>query len=423
MRGKLFVLLVIILLAPLFFSLVKIGIIIKIDRPLDGVYEAPKRPVVSIAGVLNGNFQIDFEKYFNYRLRGRSTMSRIFNQAIYSLFKSTTNNGILIGKEGYLYEPAYLEAYLTEPGEDQKRSLYNKMVVLASLQKTFKEMGKHVFVIITPSKASIYPEYLPDGYHRYGEMKNSAGEYSQNFYEYFISRAGDIELKYFDYHDKFLALKKNGMDIFPKAGIHWNGAAVAEYFIDFINALNAEGENKIGVIKKIKAEPVWGDAFMTDNDLEILLNLFPSYRGIEKVIPGLGIIGSIYNQLFPRTQFYSYHMETLSMPAGYRPDVFVMGGSFNWTWLSMVYGVNGWVEHGEKAIFDETRMRFYNSADIEFNEQTITPEAVQFAFDDFQDVINKDILIIEFNEQAITPEAVQFAFVENLLDYIGTIKD
>jgi hypothetical protein len=415
MRGKIYILLVIILLMPLFFSIVKIDIIMKIDRSLDGAYESPKRPEITLVNILNGNFQNDFEKYFNYKLRGRSIMTRIVNQVTYSLIKSTNNSRILIGKDGYLFEPWYPQAYLDESTESQRHDLYDKMVILASLQETVEEMGKHLFVIITPSKASIYPEYLPDDYHRYAALKSSTEEYSQNFYEYFVSHAGGIKFKYFDYHNKFLDLKKIG-GIFSKGGTHWNGPAVTEYFADFINVINAECKNKIGVIKKIKATPVWGDAFMTDDDLEILLNLFPFYKHIENV-PGLGRISSIYRQLFPRTQYNSYHMETLSIPTAYRPDVFVMGGSFNWTWLSMVYGVNGWVEHGEEAIFGETYISFYTSFIQKY------PENVSEAAIDFKDVINKDILIIEFNEQAISPDAVQFTFAENLLDYIGATQD
>jgi hypothetical protein len=163
-------------------------------------------------------------------------------------------------------------------------------------------------------------------------------------------------------------------------------------------------------MQKIKAEPVWGNAFMTDNDLERLLNLISSYRG-----PGIKLL----EKMFPEEQYYSYHMETLSVPTVFRPDVFVMGGSFNWTWLSMIYGVNGWVEHGEKAIFDETYMRFYALYTQKYPENILIYEVDN----EFQTVIDKDILIIEFNEQAIFSEAVQFTFVENLLKFIDMAGD
>jgi hypothetical protein len=145
---------------------------------------------------------------------------------------------------------------------------------------------------------------------------------------------------------------------------------------------------------------------MTDNDLEILLNLIPPK-------------GRILSKIFPRDRYYSYHMETLSIPTAYRPDVFVMGGSFNWTWLSMIYGTNGWVEHGEKAVFGETYMRYYDLFIQKYPENIRTSNTIN----DFQNVMDQDILIIELNEGAIFPEATQFAFAENLLDFIDMARN
>jgi hypothetical protein len=186
--------------------------------------------------------------------------------------------------------------------------------------------------------------------------------------------------------------------------------AVVEYFNHFINLINKESDKKIGTIQKIKSEPVWGNAFITDDDLEILLNLIPAYKDVK-----------LLKKLFPRNQYFSYHMETLSIPAVFRPDVFVMGGSFNWTWLTMIYGRDGWMEHGQKAIFDETHIRFYDLFVQKYPE--IIRMAVNEFQNEFQTVIDNDILIIEFNEQAISPEAVQFAFAENLLKFINKTGD
>jgi hypothetical protein len=424
MRKTIFILLIIFLLMPLFFSLVKFDIIKKIDYPLTGAFAVPENIAISIPNILNGKFQTDFEKFFSYKLTGRPTMSRIYNQFMYSVFNSTNttviSNTTLIGKDSYLFEFIYIEAYLNEPSKDQLYALYDKMVILASLQKRLKEMGKPLFVILTPSKASIYPEYLPDDYHRYAKMKNVPGEYSHNFYEYFISQAGTIGLNYFDYHDAFIEIKKNGNDIFSKGGTHWNGLAVVEYFNDLLETINRESKNKIGVIKKIKVTPVWGDPFWPDHDLELLLNLLSTDKKIGKIFPPLAKqLDSVYNHLFPRSPYYSYHIETLSIPTAYRPDVFVVGGSFNWIWLAMIYELYGRVDYGKKAVFGNTYLSFYNSYIQKYPENIRISETTE----NFQNILNNDILIIEFNEQAISPEAGQFIFTENLLRYISTTKD
>jgi hypothetical protein len=221
MRKTILIFLVFTLFLPLFFSIVKIDLMMKIDRPLDGVYEAPPRPEISLKNIFNGNFQGDFEKYFNYKLWGRATMSRIYNQIIYSVFKSTDNSRVLIGKDGYLFEPWYAQVYLDEPIENQKLDLHNKMVMLTSLQKTFEEMGKRLFVIITPSKASIYPEYLPNDYHKYAVLKNSnvgGGGIRKIIMNILFPAPMILGLNILIIMMSFLSLKKKEWIFFQKAG-------------------------------------------------------------------------------------------------------------------------------------------------------------------------------------------------------------
>jgi hypothetical protein len=315
----------------------------------------------------------------------------------------------MIGKDNYLFEVAYANAYLNEPDNDKKNELFDKLSSLALLQQKIEEMGKRLFVVITPSKVSINPECLPNAFTRYMSMKNS-GKYSQNYYEYFVSKVNETGLKYFDFHDEFLELKNNGTDIFTKSGTHYTGHVTAPYFSELINVLNESSENKIGTIQTIRAMPVWGNAFFTDDDLERLLNLFPAYTSLpkrtQKVFP-------FYKHIFPRAHFYSYHMESLSVPTDYQPSVFLCGGSFSSSWICLVYGI-GWVNHGDIPIFSSVEFSWYNSFVTKFPEGTRISDAT----DDFYSVLDKDIIIVEFNEQAMDPDSPQFAFVENLLDFI-----
>jgi hypothetical protein len=380
---------------------------IEIEIPLNGYLEAAPRPILSVKNIFNGTFQNTFEKYFSYNLVGRKSMAIIYNQILYSFFNSTDNWDILIGKKNHLFQFAYVEAYLDEPDDDKKNELFDKLVSLALLQKKIEELGKIMLVIITPSKASLYSEYYPKDLTPYTSMKDR-GEYYQNLYEYFVSRAGEIDLKYFDFHDGFLKLKDNGIDIYTKGGVHWTGPATAAYFAELINVLNINSGKNIGTIQTVSAVPVWGDAFRADDDIERLLNLFPAYKSlpekIQKIIP-------FYKYIFPRSDFYSYHMESLSVPTDYRPSVFVCGGSFNWAWLYMVYGLDGWVTQGENYIFSSTEFSYYNSYVTKFPENLRISDAT----DNFYSILDKEIIIIEFNEQTMHPDVRQFSLVENLL--------
>jgi hypothetical protein len=317
----------------------------------------------------------------------------------------------MLGKNKYLFDLKYdVKAFLDEPDDEKKREFFNKLVQLALLQQKIEELGKLLFVIVTPSKASIYKEYFPKDLTPYKNMKDN-GEYAPNYYEYFVSKVAETSLKYFDFHDNFLELKNNGIDLYTKGGAHWTGQAVAAYFCELINVLNINNEKEIGIIKTVNAVPVWGDAFMTDNDIERILNKAPKYsslpESIQKLFP-------FYKYIFPISQFYSFHMESLSIPTDYQPSVFVCGGSFNWNWLYMVYGLEGWVTHGENYIFSSAEFSYYNSFITKFPENIRISDTT----DKFYSVMDKDFIIIELNEQVMGPDAHQFTFVKNLLDFI-----
>jgi hypothetical protein len=414
-RKIIFVLVVLILCTPLPRTIEKYFFEVNFESLLAGTFDVPDRPALSIKNIFNNSFQNYFEKYFNFNLVGRPTMTRIYNQILYSLFNSTCD-AVVMGKYKSLFELTYLNAYLDEPADYKKDELFDKLVQLALLQQKVEEMGKLLFVIITPSKASIYPEYLPNVFTHYVSMKNR-GEYAQNYYEYFVSNVSETGLKYFDFHEEFLELKNNGTDIFPKGGIHWTGPAVAAYFSELIKTMNKNIEENIGTIQTIKATPVWGKAFFVDNDLEQVLNLLPAYTNlperVQKVFP-------FYKYLFPRAQFHSHHMESLSIPTEYRPSVFVCGGSFNWNWLCMVYGLWGWVNQDEdNHIFSSVEFSWYNSYVTKLPEFTRIADTT----DDFSSILDKDIIIIEFNEQTMNPDSPQFVSAENLLEFIEKTRN
>jgi hypothetical protein len=367
----------------------------KIDKPLNGASIEPERPKVSIRSLFDGSFQTAFEKYFGYKLVGRATMTRIYNQIIFSIFNST-DTYIQIGKEGYLFEPWYPIGYLTEPDTKAIDDLEDKIRLLANLQSTLNNLGKTSLVIITPSKASLYSEYLPSAYRPYVDIK-ARGGYSPNFYELFNLYAKEMGVLFFDAHKLLLEQKEEGKDIFVKGGTHWTASAVVPYFNQLTTVLNEKLQYPIGTIKTIKETPVWSEPFMADGDLETVLNLFPKSL-----------------KIFPRYQFYSPHIETISEPTECCPSVFVVGGSFNWTWLSMVYGKNGWLDNGTRPVFGITEFSYYNGFVTQYPENIHISETTE----NFASVLDKDIIIIEFNEQAIFPEAPQFRFIENLLEYM-----
>jgi hypothetical protein len=74
---------------------------------------------------------------------------------------------------------------------------------------------------------------------------------------------------------------------------------------------------------------------------------------------------------------------------------------------------------GDKAIFSEVVWSWYNSWVTKFPGYIRISETTS----DFQSVMNKDIILVEFNEESISPDAPQFIFADNLFNYLQNIKE
>ena len=216
-----------------YYSIAAIGEPLFLEEELKGVTEMPQRPLFTVGGFLNGSYQADFEKYFTDRLFLRRSMTRVYNQILYTLFHATDNAGILVGKENYLFEKPYATAYLSELLPDQVLSLKENIDKLQELADLLKQRGTPLLIRMSPNKVEYYSEFLPSGYDRYVKMKTS-GEYGLNWYQVFCEEIKKTDIMYYDLHDYFLQMKKEGKIVFCKGGTHWSLAPMGEY----INGMN-----------------------------------------------------------------------------------------------------------------------------------------------------------------------------------------
>lgn len=78
-----------------------------------------------------------------------------------ALFHVSTEDSVLLGKEGWLFYQQTTEDYLhTAPLSD--RQLYGAAHTFALMQEYLTARGIRLFVTVAPNKASLYPEYLPN---------------------------------------------------------------------------------------------------------------------------------------------------------------------------------------------------------------------------------------------------------------------
>jgi hypothetical protein len=358
-----------------------------LNRPLVGAISPPQKSSLTIKSLLDGTFQNNYEAYYASGLPGRKLMTRIYNQILFSVFRSTDNTSIQVGNKKYLFEIGYPKAYFIEVGTDQKEALTQKIKMLKIMEAKLNKKDKILALIITPSKAAIYPEHLPMCYQPYVNMKNF-GDYGNNFYDTFIESCKEFDLDFLDLHEKFLYEKENHKIIFSVSGIHWTGSAISYFLPAFVQYLSTKLNYPLGSIITEKETLRLNTPFQSDGDLEDLLNLAS-----------------------PKYNFYSPHIELSSRSSLYRPNIFVCGGSFNWNWLNSIFGNQN---QGE-VIFSKIDFSYYNSYIISYPEGNRIADAT----DDFASIMENDIIVIELNEQAIHPDVPQFVFMENFLNYLN----
>src|SRR4051812_45271689 len=79
-------------------------------KPLKGAFELPDKKPFTINDWFEGNFQQAYDNYYETHIGLREVLIRIKNQIEFSLFNQTTS-WTIIGKDNYLYEEGYINAY------------------------------------------------------------------------------------------------------------------------------------------------------------------------------------------------------------------------------------------------------------------------------------------------------------------------
>ncbi|MEA3477162.1 MAG: hypothetical protein U9R60_03215 [Bacteroidota bacterium] len=276
-------------------------------RALEGDFIPAPRPTLTIKSWLNMDFQNAFEPYLEENVGFHNDLVRLHNQLDYSLYSKLNAEGVVIGKDGQLYEKDYIRAYL---GRDfvGYQIIDRKARRLKFLQEHLKnEFDIDMVIILEPGKASIYPEYIPDRF----DVKNRT---STN-YQAYIEKFEEYEVKYVNLNSYFMDIKhKLEYPVFTKNGIHWSIYAMtfaADTMLKYIES-----------IRRIEMPGVYIDSWVrtdqpqrTDNDVSRTLNLiceppmdttaYPEYRFEEndtKEKPMVLVIGDSFYWNFFNTR-------------------------------------------------------------------------------------------------------------------------
>lgn len=291
------------------------------EQPLVGVYTRQDKPVLEISSLRSGKFQEDVSVYVTENISGYRTMIRLNNQWRYSLLNESAGSEVVIGKEGYLYEQAYIDAWTGKDflGEEEIRS---RTADLKRLQDTLCAGGVESFIVFAPGKGSYYPEYIPDRFMSVTGPTN---------YDAFKTEMDRLDVNYIDLRDWFLRMKDTSQhELFPKTGVHWSKYGellAADSMFHYVGSRIRQPLPELVIGAVHLADTVCND----EQDAERLMNLLED-------IPDL------------RMSYVNWHIEADTTQK--KPRTIVISDSYFWGMFNLGFS---------ESVLDHGRFWFYGN--------------------------------------------------------------
>ncbi|WP_297096130.1 hypothetical protein [uncultured Draconibacterium sp.] len=343
------------------------------EEPLHGGVIIAQKPEYSTSGWFSGEYQSNMEKFINDNIGFRPFLVRLHNQIQFSLFKQASAKGVVVGKDNYLFEQAYIDAYHGQYFNG-RADLVKKVEALKKLQTELENVGKTLIVVLPPGKASYCPEYFPE------ESNEEATD--STFYKEYSKLLPTYGVNCFDANDWFLQMKDTTQHIlYPQYGIHWSeyGAAIAaDSLIKQVEKLSGRNLPDMIITDVRKQNYSQG----TDNDIEWGMNLL-------KGLP---------------SQTLSYPTTEWDYTESDKTNMLVIGDSFYWNWY--------YLGLGEKC-FNKTSFWYYNNEVYPESKQS----SVKVNSINRQSVLNNsDVVLLMASESNMVNMA--WGFVDDALDIL-----
>ena len=251
-------------------------------EPLMGDVSMPEDVKFDYRDWFGGFYQEEKEPYLNTSFGFRNSFVRLNNQIAYSIFGKANANGVVIGKETYLYEKSYIDAYTGTDflGED---SISHTLTRLKFINDTLSKLGKQLIVVFAPGKASFYPEYIPDQYLPVKEKTN---------YKYLSDGAKKAGLHVIDFNKWFIDTKHTAKyPLYPQHSVHWSTYGTALAADSLIKMMEYLGHMDIPDLKfdGVTMQQPHG----VDYDIADGMNLFSRFKGPDVAYPNMLPIDTI----------------------------------------------------------------------------------------------------------------------------------
>lgn len=178
------------------------------------------------------------------------------------LFHTSSQDNVVVGREGYLFYGSSLKDYLgLDVLTDKKTD--NIVSNLERLQDNLESRGIQFVFAIAPNKNSLYGEYMPDVYQK---LKKGDGTR-----EKLTALLKKRDVNYVDLYELF---EKEKNVFYHRTDSHWNNAGAAMVCENLLGALGKECTDYAGVKTEIK----------NDFEGDLFRMLYPAAVGTEEEI-------------------------------------------------------------------------------------------------------------------------------------------
>jgi len=348
--------------------------IIIIERPLQGVITDVKDTTALSSNTwFSGLYAAQKEKVYENSFGFRNTLIRTHNQIYYSLFNKAKANGVIVGKEGCLYELNYINAFLGNDyiGDSKTDSMFVK---LKTINDYCNKNNKKLVLIFAPGKASYYPEYIPDRYLVHGKANQ------KNNYSAYTQLAHSNNFNFIDFNNWFIKSKSSTKHIlYSKSGIHWSqygSVMCADSTIKYLEKICEVDLNNI-VVKNIETKNVEG----SDRDIYDGMNLL-----FDTKESGLSYPNFVYNNGKDNA----------------KKNAIIVADSYYWQWNNF----------GFYGLFKNCSFFYYNNQDFEVNQ----PPNFVASIDLKKKIDDTDVFIIMATEANLANYS--WGFVESFYNCI-----
>lgn len=277
-----------------------------LDLPLVGYTDPVEMPEKSLQAWMKGEFQTDFENLFENTFRPRGFLVRNYSQIQYSLFKLNATyvpdaNGV-VDSELFINDAMMIGTDCDYSVPAKRREMQEYVTALAEASGKLENVGKHLIMYTSPTKAMYKSEGIP---YRYRVLYNKHGVRAIDCFRDLIRKTNVT------YIDGAEVMNEVSYPPFYKTSFHWARPVeqkTEQMVVEKMSEVSGLNLPKIVLGKIHQSE----EPFKRDAD---------AWNGMN-----------IFQKPAPETYYeYDYHVD---YPAGYdKPRMILQGDSFtSWFW-------------------------------------------------------------------------------------------